>query len=472
MNALNKNATDNLSFICPYEIDEFLPPVSRWTSLAGIFLVGTVGVAITLASIIEYNVSVKATATVRPVGEQRIVQANMEGTVENIKVKENQTIQKGDVIANLATHRLQSEKSQLQGKIQMGKMQLAQIEAQIKALSTQISAQFASIEGGLVSANFELIRTKNKYREQKIKTVTDVQEAEAYLQKSVTEMKKIKADLNFAKIDIKRYQQLAEAGAISKRESEENKLAVEQKSLAVATQYRVIEIAKARLVRSKAVLDPSSTTVLIAQQRIIQERARGNATIASLKREREALIQHKVEIQKNLDNEHIKFQQIDSDLKKRVIRAPSDGVILKLNLRNQGQVVRNSDVVAKLTPIDAPLVIKAKIAPQNIDRVAVGQKVQLRVSACPYPDFGTLEGVVKAVSPDAIVPVVNQVGSINQNLGASYYEVTVQPERLSLVMGTRQCRIKAGMEASADIISKKETALQFLLRKVRLLTNL
>jgi HlyD family secretion protein len=38
--------------------------------------------------------------------------------------------------------------------------------------------------------------------------------------------------------------------------------------------------------------------------------------------------------------------------------------------------------------------------------------------------------------------------------------------------GDRQCYIQSGMEAKADIISKEETALQFILRKARLITDL
>nr|WP_322745274.1 cysteine peptidase family C39 domain-containing protein [Coleofasciculus sp. LEGE 07081] len=56
--------------------NEFLPPISRWSTLGGLFIVGSVGVAIALASVIKYNVTVKASATVRPADELRLVQAS------------------------------------------------------------------------------------------------------------------------------------------------------------------------------------------------------------------------------------------------------------------------------------------------------------------------------------------------------------------------------------------------------------
>ncbi len=117
--------------------EEFLPPISLWTTLGGVFIVGTVGVAVTLASFIKYNVTVKAPATVRPTGDLRIVQAATAGTVKSIKVKENQLVRQGDAIATIDNSQLQLKKSQIEGNIQQNQQQLAQIAAQINTLDEQ-----------------------------------------------------------------------------------------------------------------------------------------------------------------------------------------------------------------------------------------------------------------------------------------------------------------------------------------------
>lgn len=144
-------------------------------------------------------------------------------------------------------------------------------------------------------------------------------------------------------------------------------------------------------------------------------------------------------------------------------------------MRNPGQVVHASESIAEIVPENAPLVIKAIILTADIQKVAVGQKVQLRVNACPYPDYGTLNGLVKAISADAIIPQSNNISAIKPGYGtpvASYFEVTIQPKSLSFGNGNHQCYIQSGMDATANIISKEETALQFILRKARLITDL
>ena len=94
--------TQNQKVLPSYQIpsvesDGFLPPISPWTSLAGVFLVGTVAAAFSLASSIKYNVTVKASANVRPTGNLRLVQPEIEGTVKDILVKENQKIGRAHV---------------------------------------------------------------------------------------------------------------------------------------------------------------------------------------------------------------------------------------------------------------------------------------------------------------------------------------------------------------------------------------
>ncbi len=128
--------THNQKFLPSVAKDEFLPPISTWTSLAGIFLVATVSSAIALSSWVKYNVMVEAAATVRPIGDTKLVQPSIEGTVESIFVKENQIVKKGEAIARLDTEQLQIKKSQLQGNIEQSRLQLIQIDAQTGTLDT------------------------------------------------------------------------------------------------------------------------------------------------------------------------------------------------------------------------------------------------------------------------------------------------------------------------------------------------
>jgi HlyD family type I secretion membrane fusion protein len=436
-------------FLPPVQDNEFLPPISRWTTLGGLFIVGSMGVAITLASVTKYNVTVKAPATVRPTGELRIVQAAAEGPIKTIKVKENQVVREGDAIATIDDSQLQTKKSQLQGNIQQNQLQLTQIAAQLNALQSQRDSESRLMNRLIAAAQADLGRNQRDYRERQITTQTEVQEAEAALE--------------LAREQLTRYQQLASTGAIA--------------TLQIKEKEQAFKAALARLERTKAALNPSAAPVTMAQERIAQEKARGESTLATLNKQRDELIQRQVEIQNQLNRDARELQQIESDLKKSVVKAPAAGIIFKLNLRNSSQVVRPGESIAEIAPSNALLVVKARVAAQDISKVQLCKKqkvsdctqgkVQLRVSAYPYPDYGTLKAAVRAISPDAITPQTS-----GADAAAPYYEVTIQPERPYLVKSDRQYPMQAGMDVTADIISREETVLTFILRKARLLTDL
>lgn len=460
--------THNQKIISSVDNDEFLPPISRWTSLAGMFLVGTVAVGITLSSWVKYNVTVKADATVRPTGEIRVVQPEMEGTIKNILVKENQVVKMGDAIASLDTEQLMIKKSQIQDNIHKGNLQVIQIDAQIRILNSQILAEKQVIEKSIASAKADLLRNQREYQELQINTQGEFLTATANWHKAKTDLQKAQTDLEFAKMDRDRYEQLSQIGAIGRREFEQKQLVVKQSQLTLEAEQKSFEIAKIRVASAKAAVNPTTAMVMIAQERIAQERAKGQANIASLNKEKQALIERRLQLQTQIQQSQKELKQIENQIRKSTILATSNGIILKLNLRNPGQVVRASESIAEIVPNNASLVIKAIIPTNEVNKIAIGQKVNLRINACPYPDYGTLKGVVKTISPDVIT---NQSNTAIATY-SSYFEATIQPENLIFGNSNHQCYIQSGMQVKADIISREETALKFMLRKARLITDL
>jgi HlyD family secretion protein len=451
--------------------DESLPSISPWTSLAGVFLIGTVIASISLSSWVKYNVTVKAAAIIRPIGETHLVQSKTDGIIRNILVKENQIVQQGEVIASLDTEQLLIKKSQLEESIKQGQLQIVQINAQHRTLNNQIIAEKRVIKNVINSAKEDLLRNQREYRERKINTESELIAAQVHIQKELVDLQKAEADLEFAKVDRDRYEQLSKIGATGKREFEQKQLVVKQASLTLQSAQKAVDIAKIKIKSHEAAVNPTTAMVKIAKERISQETAKGDANIAALNKEREGLTQRLVEIQTQIKQSQKEIQQIENQRKNSMMLATSKGIIFKLNLRNSGQVVRAGESIAEIVPDNAALVIKAMIPTTEINKIAVNQKVQLRVDACPYPDYGIAKGIVKTIAPDTITPH-NKDTNITNYPRISYFEATVQPESDSFGYNGRQCVLQSGMNATAEIISRQETALQFILRKARLITDI
>lgn len=475
--------------------DEFLPRIGLWAMVGGLFLVGTFGVAVALSSVLNYKVAVKVPATIRPAGELRLIQPAIASTVKQIDAKGNQRVTKGQAIAHLDDSRLQIQKSQLQESIRQMKLQLGQIKAQVGSMDAQIVAESNLLDRSLAAAQADLANSRRDYRDQQIVTQANLTEAQSSLaiaraQRDRLEREKeleatlreAQAALKVAKVQRDRLKKVLDSGAISQNQFEEKAQAVEsaqaklEQTRAAAKKLaeekaQAVASAKAGYKRAQAALNPSDASVTVATEKVGLEQAQAKATLAGLSKERETLVERRIGLQNQLDQAQKDLQQVETNLNQTVIRAPVEGVLLQLQLRNQGQVVQPGEAIARVAPSNAPLLIKAQVPSQEIDKVELGQTVQMQVSACPHPDFGTLKGTVETVAPDAL-PAASKGEAPVVPATPATYEVTIQPKTQAMGTGDRQCHLQAGMEGRANIISREETILKFILRKTRLLTDL
>ncbi len=434
------NSKTNAELLPPLTTDEFIPSISPLITSGGMFLAIAFGVAAALATVLQYNVTVKASANIRPLGELRLAQSAIGGVVRSIKIRENQRIAQGEPIIYLDDSQLLTQKKQLQGNIRQSRLQLAQITAQSSSLNLQLQAETQLIERSIASARAELRLQTRNYQDKRATVLAEVEQAQA--------------SLSLARDEMQRYQELANSGAIAL-------LQVKQKQQA----FRVAQI---QLKQAQTSLNPSNAEIAIANEKIASQQAQGLSTLANLRKEQENLRSQKVEIENKLASDIKSWQQIELELGKTVIRSPIDGTVLTLTLRNPGQMVQSGAEIAQIAPGNAAFVVKANVAGNDIDKVKLGQRVQMRISACPYTDYGTLEGKVNGVAADAVAVTNKETQAGGTSL---FYEVTILPQNKFLSKGNRICHLKAGMEGKAEIISRRETVLEFILRKSKIMTE-
>ena len=452
-------SASDLDPLRPVHQDDLLASPNRWMRWGGLLLVGAFGVALALTTVIRYDSKVRAIATVRPAGGVRLVEAGVEGSIQNITVTKNQAIAAGDVIAYIDNSRQQTRKRQLQDQIRQGQQQLDQMAAQMQALETQMTAESSFQKRSMATAQADLSRVQRTYEDQRVITAAEVTEA--------------KANLALAQDERDRFSEAAEAGAISR--------------LQYAEKQQAVVVAQARLNRAQVTIDPTNANVTAAQERIAQEQARGEATLANLSQERNTLTQRQIELENQLQQHRRDLQQVERDLQRNMLRSPVTGTILELGLRNPGQFVQPGDMVARVAPDNTKIIVKALVPAQDIGKVTRNQRAQLRISAYPYPDYGTLEGTVSAISPDAITgtaqPSTPQPSAPSQSSNptgtAPHYEVTIDLKRpyfekatpTGLASTSQHYALQPGMEGSVDIIAQEDTLLKFILRKAQLLAD-
>jgi multidrug resistance efflux pump len=255
------------------------------------------------------------------------------------------------------------------------------------------------------------------------------QEAAADYARALLEVEKSRSSLEFARSELQRYESLARQGA------------------APASLYEA----------KRASLAEATATYSQAIENLAAVRSQASSRLAELRREMAGIERSSQEGTRNLRN--------------ATVRSPVKGIVFQLQVQNPEQTIAAGQALAVITPSSVQKLVKVEVRTEDVDTVRSGQRAELRIAGCPYPDFGTLPARVISVSPDALPQGGGPEGTEGASPASNLYEVTLTPLRTSLSSGGRTCEVKLGMQLQADILTRQETILRFVLRKTRLLVG-
>ena len=151
--------------------------------------------------------------------------------------------------------------------------------------------------------------------------------------------------------------------------------------------------------------------------------------------------------------EYVERKVTAEDQLKRVdIRAPQDGFVHQLSVHTIGGVIQQGEQIMLIVPESDTLDVEAKIQPQDVDQVHIGQAAVLRFSAFNQRTTPELTGTVSRVSADV---------TEDQKTGAKYYTVRItvpenevaRLEGLKLVPGMPVEFIYPNQPAHRDVVS-------------------
>ena len=138
------------------------------------------------------------------------------------------------------------------------------------------------------------------------------------------------------------------------------------------------------------------------------------------------------------------------------IRAPTSGVIQQLSVHSIGGVVRAGDTIMEVVPDLDDLQIEARLPPNDIDQVRMGQSAFVRFSAFNQRVTPQVGGTVSYVSPDT---------SHDQQTNTPYFTVRVslpEDERRRLA----GLQLVPGMPAEVFMQTDSRTMMSYLLKPI------
>jgi HlyD family secretion protein len=144
----------------------------------------------------------------------------------------------------------------------------------------------------------------------------------------------------------------------------------------------------------------------------------------------------------------------EDQLRRVDIRAPQHGMVLQSSVHTVGGVITAGDAIMMIVPQADDLQVEAKVNPQDIDKLQIGQKTLLRLSAFNQRTTPELNGVVSRVSPDV---------TIEQRTGQSYYTIRVSMAAQEIAR-LGDVKLIPGMPVEAFVQTGDRTMLSYLVK--------
>lgn len=160
------------------------------------------------------------------------------------------------------------------------------------------------------------------------------------------------------------------------------------------------------------------------------------------------------DVTREVESDAEKYVATKADLDRLEIRAPASGQVIGLVIQTVGGVIQPGQKLMDIVPLDAPLLLEARIAPNLIDKVHAGLPTDIRFSAFARSPQLVVPGKVESISGDLLTDP--------QNPQIAYYlaRVSVTPEGRK-ILGQRQ--LQPGMPAEVIIKTGERSLLTYLL---------
>ncbi|EFF83260.1 efflux pump membrane protein [Acinetobacter haemolyticus ATCC 19194] len=315
------------------------------------------------------------------------VTSMVSGQVAEVLVKDTQQVKQGDVLVRIDERDAKIQLAQAQAELAKAQRQYKQSQANSRSLNSQV-----------------VVRND------------EISSAQAQVTKA-------QADYDRASLELKRRNELAATGAISKEE-------LSKAQSAVSTAKASLELAQAGLAQATSSRKAAEST-FAANEALIQgvnEASTPDVLVAKA---------------------HVDQAQLD--LERTVIRAPVDGVIARRNIQI-GQRVAPGTVMMSVVPV-SDLYVDANFKESQLAKVKAGQKVSLTSDL--YGGDVIYHGTVQGFSGGtgaafALIPAQNATGNWIKVVQRLPVRISLDPKELA----EHPLRVGLSMQADIDLASK------------------
>ncbi|RKP56665.1 HlyD family type I secretion periplasmic adaptor subunit [Pararobbsia silviterrae] len=379
-----------------------ISPVGRWVARV---LTALVAEGIAGAVFGRVDIIVNAQGRLIADGYTKTLGSTEVASVHALHVEEGQTVRAGQVLIELDTRMNDSERDKAEGERQAAELLSARSDALLRSIDSMVRPRLPAIEGIDVDRRREAQRhLMDQWRDYAAKRA-----------RIDADIRRVGEALAVAAEQATDYAALARSHDVSRHAclDKEQVRGDLERQLDDAKHRRAVYIAESRKA-AEDVYDDARRRADAARQDVARAQARG------------ALLR---------------------------LTAPVDGTVQQLAVHTVGGVVAAAQPLMQIVPAQTHVEIEAFIENKDAGFVHEGQHAEFRVDAFEYTKYGTVSGVVRHVSHDAI----------EDDRRGLMYSIHVALDRSDIAVQGRRVALTPGMTGTVEIRTGTRRIIEYVL---------
>ncbi|NOR58396.1 MAG: HlyD family type I secretion periplasmic adaptor subunit [Sulfurimonas sp.] len=368
-----------------------------------------------------------------PSGENQMIQNLEGGIVEEILVKEGQSVEKGQILLKIDNQKSRSSFSSNAIKADALDAKISRLRAEssgkkfivTKELKKRIPI-FINNEKSLYATNIKQLDSKlNALKEQLNQKRHELSEAK-------THERHLKASATMITKEVRMTKPMVAKGVRSKIDF----LKLQREANEIEDRYNATKQSIPRLKSAiKEVQSRINETTLLFRS---ESKVKLNEAVAELRGLR------------------ANYSALEDQVTRTIVRSPMKGIVQKLFVHTVGGVIKPGADIMEIVPSDQTLLVEVKIKPSDIAFIYFGQKAIVKFSAYDFSIYGGLDGEVVHISADTIKDQKENV----------FYTVRIKTHQNYLGNTSKPLKIIPGMTVSVDIITGQKSVLDYILKPI------
>ncbi|MBB4267069.1 HlyD family type I secretion periplasmic adaptor subunit [Roseospira visakhapatnamensis] len=383
--------------------------------------------------------AVVAPGTIVVESNRKSVQHLEGGIVEEILVREGDTVRRGDVLVRLEPTQAMASAAVVTNQFETHQALEARLIAERDGRDTIVFPEDLRVTA---SVNAEVRAILDAQRQQFEERRKSVEGQISILEKRVDQNREEIEGLEVQRTSKRRQLEIFKDELVGLRELFEQGHAPRTRILAMQRE----------MARLEGEIGADTASIARAQQAI------GEAELQMIQTHqqfREDVVGQLREVQTQLSELRERSTVATDILSRTDIRAPREGIVQNLMVHTIGGVVRPGETLMEIVPEEDRLIIEAQVSPRDVDNVSPGMETEVRFSAFTSRNLPIIDGSLVQVSPDRIVD--------EHNPNNVYYEARVEVSDEELAkLGT--LKLRAGMPAEVMIKTGERTVLNYFLK--------